>query len=189
MRQRYVETQSTPQAEFSQRMFRYFARLHEKHNLPVYPIAVFSYDAPLRPEPTRYRVAFPDTTVLECLRLLATLRLNPARTQLISGFIDSYLRLNAQEQQVFNQRLQAVAPQEREATMNIVTSWMEEGLQQESQTIALRIWRRRFGAISESVEVRVRQLSREQGEDLVEALLDLQSISEAEDWLARRSVE
>jgi Putative transposase, YhgA-like len=31
---------------------------------------------------------------VECLRLLATLRLDPARTQLISGFVDTYLRLN-----------------------------------------------------------------------------------------------
>ena len=31
---------------------------------------------------------------LECLRLLATLRLDPARTRLISGFIDAYLQLN-----------------------------------------------------------------------------------------------
>ena len=32
---------------------------------------------------------------LECLRLLATLRLDPARMQLISGFVDTYLRLSA----------------------------------------------------------------------------------------------
>ncbi|MDQ2687409.1 MAG: Rpn family recombination-promoting nuclease/putative transposase, partial [Armatimonadota bacterium] len=130
----HVENQSKAQSEFGARMFRYFARLYEKHGLPVYPIVVFSYDAPQRPEPTRFRVAFPDSTVLdfryrviqlnrlpwrryvrqanpvasalmakmriapadrprvklECLRLLATLRLDPARTQLISGFVDSY---------------------------------------------------------------------------------------------------
>ena len=36
-------------------MFGYFARLHGKYDLPVYPIALFSYDAPQRPEPNRYR--------------------------------------------------------------------------------------------------------------------------------------
>jgi hypothetical protein len=41
------------------------------------------------------------TVKLECLRLLTTLRLDPARMQLISGFIDTYLRLNAQEEQRF----------------------------------------------------------------------------------------
>jgi hypothetical protein len=35
---------------------------------------------------------------VECLRLLATLRLDPARSQLISGFVDTYLRLNVQEE-------------------------------------------------------------------------------------------
>jgi len=40
------------------------ARLHEKYGLPVYPIALFSYDKPARPEPREYRVAFPDLEVL-----------------------------------------------------------------------------------------------------------------------------
>ncbi|MHC5761502.1 hypothetical protein [Nostoc sp.] len=37
----------------------------------------------------------------ECLRLLATLKLGPARMQLISGFVDTYLRLDVTEKQVF----------------------------------------------------------------------------------------
>ena len=37
----------------------------------------------------------------ECLRLLATLKLAPARMQLISGFVDTYLRLDDTEKQVF----------------------------------------------------------------------------------------
>jgi hypothetical protein len=131
----HVENQAQPQPEFARRMFRYFARLHERHALPVYPIVVFSYDS-TRPEPDRYGVSFPDLEVLrfqfrsiqlrrlnwrdylrrpnpvaaalmarmgmaeeerprvklECLRLLTTLRLDPARMKLISGFIDTYLR-------------------------------------------------------------------------------------------------
>src|SRR4026208_1820459 len=35
----HVENQAHPQAEFARRMFRYFARLYEKHDLPVYPVA------------------------------------------------------------------------------------------------------------------------------------------------------
>jgi hypothetical protein len=38
---------------------------------------------------------------LECLRMLATLQLNPAKMQLISGFIDTYLRLNQAEEKQF----------------------------------------------------------------------------------------
>ena len=61
----HIENQSYAQAEFGRRMFQYFARLYEKHGLPVYPIALFSYDAPLRPEPNRFTIAFPDLPVLE----------------------------------------------------------------------------------------------------------------------------
>src|SRR5436190_4424035 len=56
----HVENQEEPQTVFPQRMFRYFARLHEKYALPVYPIALFTYDMPRRPEPDRYQVVFPD---------------------------------------------------------------------------------------------------------------------------------
>lgn len=141
----HVEHQAQAQAEFGQRMFLYFAGLYEKFALPVYPIVLFSYQTPRRPEPDTFQVAFPDWVVLtfnyrviqlnrlswrdfvrrsnpvasalmtrmeialgdrprvklECLRLLATLRLDPARMQLISGFVDTYLRLNEQEQAVF----------------------------------------------------------------------------------------
>ncbi|MEL6495888.1 MAG: flagellar assembly protein H [Cyanobacteria bacterium J06623_7] len=37
----------------------------------------------------------------ECLRLLVTLEFDPARMQLISGFVDTYLQLNQQEEQIF----------------------------------------------------------------------------------------
>ena len=36
----------------------------------------------------------------ECLRLLATLRLDPAKMQLISGFIDTYLRLSTEQERL-----------------------------------------------------------------------------------------
>lgn len=38
---------------------------------------------------------------LTSLQLLANLELNPAQVQLISGFIDTYLDLNAQEERIF----------------------------------------------------------------------------------------
>lgn len=40
----HVENQSRSQANFGKRMFRYFARLSEKYDLPIYPVVVFSYD-------------------------------------------------------------------------------------------------------------------------------------------------
>ena len=38
--------QGRRQKVFGQRMFTYFARFHEKHDLPVSPIALFSYQTP-----------------------------------------------------------------------------------------------------------------------------------------------
>jgi predicted transposase YdaD len=80
----------------------------------------------------KMQIAEPDrpTVKAECLRLLATLRLDPARTRLISGFVDTYLRLNPQEEQVFQGELGKLEAVEQERVMQIVTSWMEQGLEQ-----------------------------------------------------------
>jgi hypothetical protein len=121
----HLESQSKRESDFRKRMFFYFARLTEKYDLPVYPIALFSYDKPRTPEKRKYEVAFADRKVLEfnftviqlnrlnwrdflshdnpvasalmakmgfkeseritvkkeCLRMIARLRLDPARTQ------------------------------------------------------------------------------------------------------------
>ena len=130
-----IEPFADNRGQFGRRMFRYFARLFEKHTLPVYPILLLSFDTPLAAEPTVFEVNFPDLQVLqfnyrvvqlnqmnwrdfvnqpnpvasalmakmriapsdrprvklECLRLLATLKQNPAKMQLISGFIDKLI--------------------------------------------------------------------------------------------------
>jgi len=67
---------------------------------------------------------------LECLRLLATLQLNRAKMKLTSGFVDAYLDLNREEQAAFEAEVQALAADETEEVMEIVTSWMREGLKQ-----------------------------------------------------------
>lgn len=65
---------------------------------------------------------------LECLRLLATLKLDPARAQLISGFVDSYLKLTAQEMSAFEREIAALPEAEREITVPLTISWKEEGI-------------------------------------------------------------
>ncbi|MDH6099147.1 Rpn family recombination-promoting nuclease/putative transposase, partial [Anabaenopsis sp. FSS-46] len=42
----HVENQSYSQSDFAKRMFKYFARLHEKYDLPIYPVVIFSFDEP-----------------------------------------------------------------------------------------------------------------------------------------------
>ena len=69
------------------------------------------------------------TVKLACLQALAALGLNPARVQLLSGFIDTYLQLNSKEEARFQRELERVAPTQQEEVMQIVTSWMREGIE------------------------------------------------------------
>jgi Putative transposase, YhgA-like len=60
----HVEHQSTAPIAFPRRFFRYYAAIFQKHGLPVYPIVVYSHDAPKKAQPNVYRVDFPDGEVL-----------------------------------------------------------------------------------------------------------------------------
>ena len=72
----HLEHQAQPQAAFGRRMFHYFAWLHQKHGLPVYPIALFSHES-ARPEPEEYVVKFPDREVMRfAYRVIQLRRLN-----------------------------------------------------------------------------------------------------------------
>ena len=121
----------------------------------------------------------------ECLRLLASLKLDPARTTLISGFIDSYLRLTAQELKQYERELARFTPAEREATMEIVTSWQLQGRQEGKEALVMRLLRRRFGSVPEEMTARMDRLSAEQLDDLGEALLDFGTVADLEQWMSR----
>lgn len=223
----HVENQASRQQAFARRMFRYFARLHDKYDLPVYPVALFSYDRPLRPEPDEYQVAFPDKVVLsfsfraiqlnrlnwrdflrqpnpvaaalmtkmriasedrprvklECLRLLTTLRLDPARRQLIRGFLDRYLALNREEFATLREEFDGLEPPVREAVMKVVNEWEELGRQEGQAQLVLRLLRRRLGPIASELESRVRGLPAQKSEELAEALLDFSATSQLQAWL------
>jgi len=203
----HIENQSYSQSEFAKRMFKYFARLHEKYDLPIYPVVIFSFDEPKRPEPQNYRVTFSDLNVLdfnfaaiqlnqlswrdyltqqnpvaaalmakmniptserpqvkaECLRLLTTLRLNPAKMQLISGFVDVYLNLNSAEEEVFKATADTMGLTNEEVYMEVVTSRERKGRQEAQEQIALNLLRRGM-TVEETVEItgltveRVREL-------------------------------
>jgi len=116
----------------------------------------------------------------ECLRLLATLKLDPARTQLISGFVDTYLRLNAQEKRVFEAEIGKLEETQKEGIMQIVTSWAKEA----ERTLILRQLTRRVGQLPETILAQVNELPIEQLEALGEALLDFADLSDLQAWLA-----
>jgi flagellar biosynthesis/type III secretory pathway protein FliH len=151
---------------------------------------------------------------LEALRLLHRLGLNPAQVQLISGFIDTYLKLNPAEEAAFQAELANILPTEQEGVMEIVTSWMERGIEQgreqgleqgreqgleqgreqgleqgrvrEALSLVERLLNRRFGSLSPSLQEAVRQLSVAQLEELAEALLDFENEADLEAWLNQR---
>ena len=234
----HLESQARQQTIFSQRMFTYFARFHEKYDLPVYPIALFSFQTPKEPEPDEYHIDFPDLAVLSfrfrvvqlnrlawqdfeertspilaalmanmqrgpkegarvklaCLRMLAKLQLDPARRELVSGFIDSYVQLTIEEEQQFGVELQDLHPQERESVMEIVTSWMERGLEQGRQEgrqegldherkLVLRQLRKCLGDLDPAVQQRIESLSTERLDQLGEALFDFRSLADLDAWL------
>jgi predicted transposase YdaD len=123
---------------------------------------------------------------IECLRLLATLQLNPARTQLISGFVDTYLKLNTQEEQVFQAEIARLVPIEQEGIMQIVTSWMEQGIEQGEKSLIFRQLARQVGDLPAAVRAQVEQLPLPQLEALGEALLDFKSLNQLQNWLSQQ---
>lgn len=227
----HVEAQASAKRNFNQRMFHYFARLHAKFDLPVYPIVLFSYDRPLKPAPQEYCVNFPDFPVLtfnyrviqlnrlnwrdfltqpnpiasalmakmqiaptdrpkvkaECLRLLVTLKLDPARMQLISGFVDTYLTLNPSEETVFQSAISEFTPPEQEQVMQLTTSWMRQGIEQGQKSLLYKQIKHRFGELDDATLARVEPLTVPQLEELGEVLLDCANVTELEQWLQRHS--
>uniref|UniRef100_A0ACD5H188 Rpn family recombination-promoting nuclease/putative transposase n=1 Tax=Desertifilum tharense IPPAS B-1220 TaxID=1781255 RepID=A0ACD5H188_9CYAN len=137
----------------------------------------------------------------ECLRLLATLRLDPARMQLISGFVDTYLKLNPSEEVLFKAELDAMDLSEEEQVMEIVTSWMERGIEQGLQqgfqqglqqalqresALILRLIKTRFSNLSPTLEERISRLSIAEIELLGESLFDFATEAEVSTWLEQR---
>ena len=82
----------------------------------------------------------------ECLRLMVTLKLDPAKSRLISKFVDTYLRLNARDEATFQAELDKLEPQQKETIMQATTSWeetgIEKGIERATQTIALKMLRK-----------------------------------------------
>ncbi len=129
---------------------------------------------------------------LECLRLLATLQVDKARLRLLSGFIDAYLRLNAEETLRFRRAADTVLGKDEKAKiMEITTSWKEEGLkegllkgrQEGELNLVVRLLHRRLAGLPASIEQQVRGLPVSDLKKLGEALLDFSSLSDLRNWL------
>ena len=218
-----VENQSTSQSHFPKRMFTYFARFHEKFDLPIYPVVIYSFDKPRKLQPSRYEVTFPGFAVnrfqfrviqlnrlkwrdyinapnpaatalmskmqiarrdrvrvkLQCLRLIATLRLDPARSQLISGFVRTYLQMTRLELVQLQQEV-GLLPREEQTTMLTLTNeWIELGEEKgkvnAERGVILRLGTKRFGEPNAAIRAALEAAELPRLEILVDRLLEVES--------------
>ncbi len=124
----------------------------------------------------------------ECLRLLVTLQLDPARMQLISGFVDTYLNLDPQEESLFQSHLSTMELQQQEQIMELTTSWKEEGRiegRQEGQSnTVLRQLNRKLGSLPDTIAMQIKSLELDRLDALTEDLLDFNSLEDLQVWLS-----
>jgi hypothetical protein len=132
---------------------------------------------------------------LECLRVLMTLQLQPQKERIVSGFVDTYLRLTPDETKRYESKRSNLSAPEREAIMEIETSWSKEGRKlgrREGEQVGTRkgillsisaILVRRFGSLDKSIVDHLQSLDTEQLKALTAELLDFKSIADLERWL------
>ena len=107
----------------------------------------------------------------ECLRLLVTLKLDPAKSRLISKFVDSYLRLDVKEEQTFQAEIDKMGMTQKEEIMQTMTSWeekaLEKGLERATQSIALNMLRKKLDleTIAEVTGLTIAQLQQLQADN------------------------
>jgi F0F1-type ATP synthase membrane subunit b/b' len=97
------------------------------------------------------------------------------------------LKLNPQEEPIFQEEIDRMGLAEQEQVMEIVTTCMERGMERGAEretALVLRQLARQIKTVSPSLEEKVRQLSIEQVEVLGEALFDFSSETDLVNWLA-----
>ena len=229
----HVESQARRESDFPRRMFRYFARLHEKFDLPIYPVALFSYDAPATPEPEAYEITFPNRQVLsfnfhtiqlnrlnwrdfvrkpnpvaaalmtkmriakedrprvklECLRLIVTMKLNPAKSALIAEFMARYLDLSQMEVEVYNKEVASLNSPERTEVMAVMNEWVAEAVHKNAKLTAVRLLQRHVGSLTPEFHSAIDQLSIDDLNELALAAVDFKDIAEAQAWVAQHAAK
>jgi hypothetical protein len=198
--------------------------------MPIFPIALFSYDRPLKIAENQFEIEVFETPILrfqfqaiqlnrlnwrefinqpnpvasalmakmniavedrvrvkiECLRMIATLRLDPARTTVIGVFMESYLTLTELEEVVYNQQIEAAESRIKEILMDVdYKAVLEEiGMARGSAKTIVRQLRRRFGAIPVELSEEIRGMTSDKLDQLGDALLDFKSVDDAQAWVS-----
>ncbi len=132
----------------------------------------------------------------QMVQLVATMRLTPDEMEIIVSFMETYLKLNPQEELAFQRELDNLDDtKEKKALMQLMTTWerkgraegREEGREVERLALVSRQLERKLGPLHRSVARQVRRLSGERLERLAEALLFFTTFDDLKRWLADKS--
>jgi predicted transposase YdaD len=111
--------------------------------------------------------------------------------QLISGFIDTYLNLNQQEESTFQSLLSTMELQEQEQIMEITTSWeqkvilkgRQQGRQEGQSNTILRLLNLKLGTLSNEISTQIKSLEPNQLDMLTIDLLGFETLDDLHRWL------
>jgi hypothetical protein len=123
------------------------------------------------------------------LPLLVGAPLSGAQRRLLSQFIDVYLRLQGAEEQAFQAEVATFATPEREAVMEIVTSWEQKGRAEGQRQVLELVLAQKLGALPEDLLAHLGSLSSRQLTALTLALPTLTSTDDLRRWLTAAQSE
>ncbi len=140
---------------------------------------------------------------LECLRIIATQRIDAKKTSILASFVESYLRLNAEQEKIFQQGLEQIAPKRKEKVMELMTSWEKKGLQKGLQQgreqgreqgirqgaldMVVHLLKRQIRSIPVKEQKRLAALSVAQLKRLSNALSKFSDVNDLQLWLDKHS--
>ncbi|SHJ37764.1 Rpn family recombination-promoting nuclease/putative transposase [Desulfofundulus thermosubterraneus] len=125
---------------------------------------------------------------LEFMRMVARMKLDPARMELLAGFFETYLKLNREEEEQYNRELGKLDSKEVGAIMQITTSWHEkgraegraEGRVERTREIICKYLARKFGKKSADLQQKVQEMtSLEELDYVLEELFAATTLEEA----------
>lgn len=128
---------------------------------------------------------------LEFLRMLVRMELDLARMTLLTGFFESYLKLNEAEERRLEEDMGKIDEKEAQKMMEITTSWQEkgrvegrmEGIVEGQAGLLIRQLKKKFTHLPAEMEEQVRALPVEKLQQLAEAIFDIKTLEDVKAFL------
>jgi len=99
------------------------------------------------------------------------------------AMLDVGQNLDSEERELIMELSSLYLERIKDATERGIEQGIERGIEREAVSFVMRLLNRRFGLISSDIEQKIRNLPVNRIEDLGEALLDFQSITDLSNWL------